>query len=266
MSMGLLSDAKVVADWLEKLVGWWQGQRDPIRAQASRVLEVFENHGVTRTQISRLLPELFQIPMKNFASADKLKEQLTPALLDWVADFFALNRAWLDGVPVSPHQVVGTYKHPANLGAWLGVRRSDEPFQFRLLVLKPSAKPIGPESSETIVIALEEHVTFLDDQPICRYFVLDGNGPLDHYPVVRNLLGLCAVADRARCLVKGRVLSKSVCAEIEDGKLLIPAALHKSTGSWEPDVALFQNFPNESPWLKQLLADVAEDLRAANGP
>lgn len=260
--MGVLSDAKVLADWLGKLFGWWKVRQDPIRAQAQRVLDVFAAHGVAQTQISRLLPMQFVIPMTAFASADKLTEHLTPAFLDWVADYFALSRSWLDGIPGDPHQKICCYKHPADFAAWLAERRTEEPFQFRLFVLKPSAKPINPNSNENIVIVLEECISYLDDQSVCRYFIFDGNGPLNHYPVIRSLMGLCAVADRTRCLVKGRVIDEKICAAIEDGHLLIPLGLSKARNSWEPDGMLFQSPANDLPWQKQLRADIAEDLAA----
>ena len=261
--MGVLSDAKVLADWLGKLFGWWKVRQDPIRAQAQRVLDVFVAHGVAQTQISRLLPEQFAIPMKDFASADKLSEHLTPAFLDWVADYFALSRSWLDGIPVDPHQTICCYKHPADFAAWLAEHRAGEPFQFRLIVLKPSIKPINPCSNENVVIVLEERITYLDDQSVCRYFIFDGNGPLNYYPVIRSLMGLCVVADRARCLVKGRVVDEKICTSIEDGQLLIPLGLSKARNSWEPDRMLFQSPANDLPWQKQLRADITEDLAAA---
>lgn len=159
--MGVLSDVKVLADWLGNLFGWWKVRQDPIRAQAQRVLDAFSAHGVAQTQISRLLPEQFAIPIKDFASADKLSEYLTPDFLDWVADYFALSRSWLDGIPVSPHQTICCYKDPAAFATWLAEHRTVEPFQFRLIVLKPSAKPVSPASNESIVIVLEECVTHL---------------------------------------------------------------------------------------------------------
>lgn len=262
--MGVLSDAKVLADWLGKLFGWWKVRQDPIRAQAQRVLDVFEAHGVAQTQISRLLPEQFAIPMKDFASADKLSEHLTPAFLDWVAEYFALSRSWLDGLPGAPHQTICCYKHPADFATWLAEHRTGEPFQFRLLVLKPSIKPISPGSNENVVIVLEERITYLDDQSICRYFNFDGNGTLNHYPVIRSLMGLCVIAGRARCLVKGRVVEEKICTAIEDGHLLIPLRLSKARGAWEPDAVLFQSPTNDSPWLKQLRVDIAEDLQGSS--
>lgn len=257
----MLADAKIAADGLGRLLGWWQNYRDPIRAQAARVLAVFEAHGIACTQISRLLPDRFSIPMKNFASAEKLTEHLTPALLDWVAELFALNRAWLDGSAVAPHQTVGTYKYPKDFRAWLQERRSGEPFQFRLLVMKPSVKVIDPDSAEGVVLVVEERFAFLDDLPVCRYFLVDGSGPLDHYPVVLNLMSLCSVAAEASCLTKGLVVSAQVCNDVESGKTLIPSGLKESRRSWTPDALLFQPATGESEWLVRLRANVAAELK-----
>ena len=104
-----LSGIKLVFDSVGKLYRHWLERRNPIRAQAQRVLDVFAAHSVAPTQISHLLPEQFSIPMPDFASAGALKAHLTPALLDWVSEFFALNRSWLDGVSAEPHQFLCCY-------------------------------------------------------------------------------------------------------------------------------------------------------------
>ena len=255
-----LSGIKLVFDSVGKLYRHWLERRNPIRAQAQRVLDVFAAHSVAPTQISHLLPEQFSIPMPDFASAGALKAHLTPALLDWVSEFFALNRSWLDGVSAEPHQFLCCYKYPLDFALWLAEHESGEPFQFRLFVLKPSNRPLSPDSDEDIVITLEERIAYLDDQPIYRYYLLDGNGALSHYPVIRSLLGICAVADRTRCLVKGRVVTQKNCDAIEAGRLSVPQGLRKSRESWEPDSLLFQSSDNDSPWQAQLRADIVEDL------
>lgn len=255
-----VSGIKLAADGLGKLYRHWLERRDPIRAQAQRVLDVFAAHRVAPTQISRLLPEQFAVPMQDFASANTLKAHLTPGLLDWVAEFFALNRAWLDGVADQPHQTICCYKQPLDFARWLAEHRSGEPFQFRLFVLKPSTRPISPASDEDIVITLEERIAHLDDQAIYRYYRFDGDGPLSHFPVIRSLLGMCVAADKARCLVKGRVVAHKFCDAIADGRLLVPQGLRKSRQSWEPDTLLFSAPATDHPWQQQLRNELAKDL------
>jgi hypothetical protein len=198
--------------------------------------------------------------MQDFATASKLKAHLTPALLDWTASYFALRRAWLDGVTDHPHQIIFCYKRPLDLGRWLDEHRSGKPFQFRLIVLKPSRYPLSPDSDEDIVIALEEQIACLDDQPIYRYYLIDGNGPLSHYPVLRSMLGMCAVADRASCSVRGRVVTQRDCAAIGDGHLLVPQGLKRSRASWEPDSLLFQPPAKDTSWQAMLRTDISADL------
>ena len=255
-----VSGIKLAVDALGKVYRHWIESRDPIRAQAQRVLDVFTAHRVAPTQISRLLPEQFPIPMQDFASAGTLKVHLTPALLDWVSEYFALNRAWLDGVSNQPHRTIDCYKHPLDFAHWLDEHKTGEPFQFQLLVLKPSKRPLSPDNDEGIVITLEERIAYLDDQAIYRYYLFDGSGPLSHYPVTRSLLGMCAVADNARCIVRGYVIAKNACDAIEAGRLLVPQGLRKSRESWDSDSLLFQSPALDSTWQSQLRADIAEDL------
>lgn len=255
-----VSGIKLAAKGLGKLYRYGIEHLDPIRAQAQRVLDVFAAHRVAPPQISRLLPERFVIPIQDFASAGMLKAHLAPALLDWVAEFFALNRSWLDGVTEQPHQTICCYKQPLAFALWLAEHRTGEPFQFRLFALKPSKRPISPDSDEDIMIVLEERVTWLDEQAICRYYRFDGDCPLSHYPVIQSLLGMCAVADKARGLVKGRVVAQKSCNAIDAGHLLVLQGLEKSRQSCEPDTLLFTAPAADQPWQQQLRNDVAKNL------
>ena len=62
-----------------------------------------------------------------------------------------------------------------------------------------------------------EEFAELDDEGICRYYFVDGYGPLDHYPVLRNMMGVFAVADRAVCLARGALVPKKTCKALTDG-------------------------------------------------
>ncbi|MBS1210409.1 MAG: hypothetical protein H6R19_2807 [Proteobacteria bacterium] len=87
---------KTAADLLPRAWTRWQACRDPVRAQAARVLRAFEAHDIARTQIARLLPPEFPLPMTAFANPQSLRDKLTPTFLDWVAGLFLLEPAWLD--------------------------------------------------------------------------------------------------------------------------------------------------------------------------
>ncbi|MBS1196701.1 MAG: phosphoesterase [Proteobacteria bacterium] len=116
--------------------------------------------------------------------------------------------------------------------------------------------------SKTVPLPKNVHV-FKSTKPatvIYRYYLFDGNGPLSHFPVIRNLLGMCAIADKARCINKGRVVTQKDCDAIEAGSLLVPQGLRTSRKSWEPDSLNFQPTANDLPWQAQLRADIAEDM------
>jgi hypothetical protein len=262
--MTYLVDAKVLVGWLGQAIAWFQERRDPIRAQAARVLHVFEAHGVARTQICRMLPEQFAIPIADFASPEKLKAHLTPALLDWIAEAFALNRAWLGGVESQPHRKVGSYKYPREFLLWLQERRRASDAWIGLTALKATDEQVGPGSEGDVVLVVSEEFAELDDEPISRYFFVDGSGPLDHYPVLRNMMGVFKCADRTRCVARGVVVPEKTCKALMDGTMLIPEAFRLVRGLWEPDWPLFPMANGKSEWVAQIRAEVAEDLAASD--
>jgi hypothetical protein len=83
---------------------------DPARAQAKRLIETFEAYGIARQQIPRLLPPELKLHNAAFSTPDKLKDNVTPELLDWAADHLAFSRPWLDRVADTPHLMVDHYK------------------------------------------------------------------------------------------------------------------------------------------------------------
>ena len=46
----------------------------------------------------RILPRELKQPNAAFSTPDKLKDHLTPELLEWTAKFLVISRHWLGGV------------------------------------------------------------------------------------------------------------------------------------------------------------------------
>ena len=120
--MSILGDGKSIVDLLARGLTWIQDRRDPVRAQAQRMIDAFEAHGIARQQIARVLPPELSITPAALSSADELKDKVTPALLDWAADYLALDRRWLDRIDARPHQRVDGYKNDGVYAGWLRQR------------------------------------------------------------------------------------------------------------------------------------------------
>lgn len=113
---------KSLVDLFRDGLAAWKKRRNPAHAQTQRLLDAIAAHGVAGVQIPRLLPEALALPNAAFADADDLKDKLTPSLLDWAANTFALRRSWLDGVDTQRHLRVDGYKQPSIFRDWLQQR------------------------------------------------------------------------------------------------------------------------------------------------
>lgn len=261
--LDVLGLVKTAADLLPR--GWasWLAHRDPVRAQAARVLRAFEAHGIARTQIVRLLPPALPLPLTAFANAQSLREHLTPAFLDWVAGFFLLERGWLDGVAdASPHSPYAHdfYKQPDELQRWLQALTATHPLDFALYVLKTEPGLPNAASSGPFALVLKEFVPGLDDGAIARYRLLSHGSHFEHFPCCVDLLASCAVADALSIRLRGLVVSRRQLQHLEDGKAMIPEAMKRPKASWQPD-ALLGHPPKASPWLQHLRQETAGWLR-----
>ena len=76
--MSILGEGKGIVDLLARGWTWVQERRDPVRAQAQRIIDAFEAHGIARQQIVRILPLELAIPPAALSTPDKLQDKVTP--------------------------------------------------------------------------------------------------------------------------------------------------------------------------------------------
>jgi hypothetical protein len=97
------------------------------------MIAAFEARGIARQQIARVLPPELAVPPAALSTPNKLKDKVTPALLDWAADCLALDRRWLDVVKARPHRHVDGYKNEGIYADWLRQRQAVAPDVYRML-------------------------------------------------------------------------------------------------------------------------------------
>lgn len=122
--MSLVGEATGVFGLLGKAWSLLRDRLDPARAQAKRLIDTFEAYGIARQQIPRLLPPELKLPNATFSTPDKLKDKVTPELLDCVG-----NRG---------QTMVSADFHSGNSGLSLLLPRSSSP--------RPS--PLSPEKRQ----------------------------------------------------------------------------------------------------------------------
>jgi hypothetical protein len=263
--MEWLQTANSVLGPLGRLISWLQNRANPARRQAARVLEAFEAHGFERTQINRLLPADLQLTQFELSTADEFKKVIKQRHVDWVADFFALNPAWLDGASEQAHTPIDSYKRPGELQAWFRehASRPDDEAIYKLHLLTSDTSPITPASSGYYAVVLEE-LSELGDDYLSRYYHLTQGARFDHYPSVLHLLQILALAHFHGAIMRRAVLPKAQLRRLSLCQGLIPQLLWKAKPHpLEADHEFWGRFSGNAPWIVQLREETEASLLRA---
>lgn len=250
-------------DLLQRLFAWHSERRNPVRQQAARVLETFEAHGVARTEINALLPAALQLDAYQWSSADQLKLALRQIHLDWLNQHFALAEGWLSGQSDAAHQHPFSYKAPELLHQWIQEHRTPETdFRFKLHLVTPDTREIGPQSEGYYALVLEP---LDEDHSVCRRFYhLTEGGHFEHWPSLIHLLQVLAIAHHHGAIMWRSQLDSASLYQLSHHKGFIPDWLgrcrHHPLGA---DHELWPHLSGHSPWLDELRAEAEQGLRRA---
>lgn len=151
---------------LRKLLG--RKHRGPTEIVAERFLAVFGAHGVSATQIPRLLPE---VGLDKLNSRDKLLAVLTNNVLEATARLFGIEREWLDGVSDRLYPSRMCYKRPRRLFEDLAfLKRDDAGFPVHALCCTKELNAADGRQ-QPVVLLLTEQIAELGDEEILRFRV-----------------------------------------------------------------------------------------------
>ncbi|MCU1718181.1 hypothetical protein [Pseudomonas sp. 5P_3.1_Bac2] len=255
-----------MTDWinlLQRLFSWFSERRNSARQQAARVLATFEAHGISRTEINALLPEALQLTAYQWSNADQLKLALRQQHLNWINEYFALQDGWLTGQSESAHQHVFSYKSPAKLHQWFQKKRTPGvDLEFRLHLITPDTREIGPDSEGYYALVMEQ----MDDglERCSRFYHLSEGGHFEHWPCLIHLMQVLAIAHHHGVIMRRAQLDTPALYKLSHHQGLIPDWLHKCRPHpLQADHELWPHFSGHSPWLEQLRSDAEQGLRHA---
>ncbi len=254
-------------DWIDlllRLFTWINDRRNPVRQQAARILETFEAHDVARTQINALLPAALHLPAYQWSSADQLKLVLRQEHIDWLNQHFVLHQDWLAVRGESAHVYLFSYKSPELLHQWLqDNRRPEGGLEFRLFLVTPDSREIGPDSQGYYALVLEQ---IAEDLLACRRFYhLTEGAHFEHGPSLVHLLQVLAIAHYHGVILQRAQMDAVSLYQLSHHQGLIPNWLDRCRPHpLAADHELWQHFSGHSPWLNQLRADAEQGLRRAS--
>ena len=151
---------------------------DPIGIVAQRFIQIFDEHGVRPTQITRFLPE---ITLGKLTDSKALLEALTPEVLDKVADLFKIRREWLDGSGNQIYDGRWCYKRPEiflNDIARLDMNATLWPV---IAICKDDKLDFRKNRDQPITLVLVEKITTIGEKEIDRYHIYQDDMSWDYW-------------------------------------------------------------------------------------
>lgn len=136
---------------------------------AQRFEQIFNYHGITTTQIPRLIPE---VTLDKLNSLESLTTVLTDEVIEKAATLFQVRRAWLEGASPVMYDCLDCYKKPVDFFEDI----SNLDFDFKTItypiVVFCRTEKISHHSNrkkELLVPVLIEKIIDLEDKQINRY-------------------------------------------------------------------------------------------------
>lgn len=146
-----------------------------LKVVAQRFSQIFQDHGVEKSQIPRLMP---QIKLGDLKSNEALLAALTPEILDQTARFFGIRSEWLEGVDDEIYPYRHCYKEPEHLLDLLATLRSradsdwTHHFPLRILVSNKHLDCKADREQLMVPVVLEK-IAELGEEPIYRYYIFN---------------------------------------------------------------------------------------------
>lgn len=203
---------------------------------AKRFVELFDAHGVKRSQIPRFFGHGLTLDI--LKTDESLLTHLSGEMLDAAAELFAVRRAWFDGESKQIYPLHDFYKKPDEFAEFANAitQRCTE-FDIYCWVLR-MPQPSKDEFDALIVI--QEGIGFVDDRPIYRHHLCHNWG--FKYWHARAYLAACiAIAWKHRWLVLGRDVDRAWLSSLLEGETMIRYDYADSgfsfptKGHWETD-------------------------------
>jgi hypothetical protein len=186
---------------------------------ATRLVALFESHGVHRNQI----PEFFRhgLDIPTCASDEKLLEKITPEIIHDAVVLFGVNKDWLEGSSKEIYDIPDFYKHPEEFEHYLVEllknTSKDKLFAYAL-TSTPNKKLMNEDDDSLFVIA--ESIGEINQREIYKYHLL-GRWGIHYWKSRAYFTACCALLYKHGISVAGKVVERHWLTDIDEGHKLL---------------------------------------------
>ncbi|EJG0707133.1 hypothetical protein [Vibrio parahaemolyticus] len=205
---------------------------------STRLVSVFEAHGVHRNQIPNVIGH--GLTLHDVSSDERLLEKLNNEILASTCNLFGINRDWLDGSSEEVYPTYNFYKYPqkfSNFLSGLVTKCGCENLDGVLLTVDKVDR--GTES----VLILQETLGHINNKPYFRYYLCSG-WVFSYWKSRGYIAASVAMCWKNQVYVRGLYLDASTVSRYASGESLL---------NFGQDGI---HFPNGVRWYAE---DLAED-------
>ncbi|MBU9822977.1 hypothetical protein J1782_24090 [Rahnella sp. BCC 1045] len=240
----------------------------PFQTRATLVVERFQllmgAHGLNVTDVATLLSP-WNIGLSVLENRERTMDYLTAPLLSEMADWFGVNKGWLQGEVVTPGPA------PGNIPDWhtLALRINKEIRAFsgiglpQIILLRDKlAPPVDKRSHETLIGVCLITARLKNGVPLRIVQYLGEQIPYGgHEELISDFLAYCGVIERkGLARVATRTTDTTTLSLLSSGKVLPIMAVDKIFNStdlseWQTEELLPLRFPEKyatQEWLKTI--------------
>jgi hypothetical protein len=184
---------------------------------ATRLVALFESHGVHRNQI----PEFFGhgLDISSCASDEKLLEKITPEIIHDAVVLFGVNKDWLEGSSKEIYDIPDFYKHPERFEQYLvELLKNTSTDRFSSYVLTSNEKLVSAYYDALFVIA--EPIGEINKREIYKYHLL-GRWVIKYWKNRAYFAACCALLHKHELFAGGKIVEQSWLNRVYEGKQLL---------------------------------------------
>lgn len=209
---------------------------------AERFLQIFGDHGVSISQIPRLIPEVGLAALK---SIDALLPCLTVGVLRKTADLFGVQMIWLEGMSAEMYGHRWCYKEPERFFVELAFLKKDDA-AFPVVAYCDRDFKNGKWHGRHIVLVMREKCADLDGKKIHRYKVFRDDADWGYWKYRIQLKAMVRIFEnRLKWPVPLYLVSRESLRKLEAGAI-VPRTIPERRKLHDVSLEDFALSPEES--------------------
>ncbi|WP_339724129.1 hypothetical protein [uncultured Paraglaciecola sp.] len=184
---------------------------------ATRLVALFESHGVHRNQI----PEFFGhgLDIATCGSDEKLLDKITPEIINDAVVLFGVKKDWLEGSSKEIYDIPDFYKHPEEFEQYLVELLKNTPKDKLFAYALTSNKNLMRNDDDSIFV-IAECIGELNQRKIYKYHLL-GRWGIHYWKARAYFAACCSLFYKHGLLVAGKTVDYKWILDMCSGEKLL---------------------------------------------